>query len=229
MTVHSSLIRAVKHPLALQLRRLVSPSDTLPDPRNTIALTFDDGPDPIFTSQVLEVLAQLDVPATFFLVGRSAIVHPKLVRRILDEGHGIGSHSFSHPDPAVTSPVRLTVDYRNGRKAVESVAEAHVPLFRPPHGHLDHWGSAAIWCCRAHPWLWSHDTGDYLPGITSDQIAQSTRDAGPGAVILLHDGLEEPLDPECLDRSATVGSLRGIVASARAKGLEFTKLPCPDC
>src|SRR3954451_6188313 len=103
---------------------------------DVVALTFDDGPHPGFTDRILDVLAELDVRATFFCVGKNAERHPGLLRRLRAEGHAIGSHSYSHPHPQQTAPATLARDYRRGRQVIEDVLSEGVTLFRPPHGHL---------------------------------------------------------------------------------------------
>src|SRR5262249_4646181 len=72
-------------------------------PRHTVILSFDDGPDPPWTPQVLEILKQNRVPGTFFLIGDQMLRYPELVRREIAEGNDVGNHSFSHPDPTLTS------------------------------------------------------------------------------------------------------------------------------
>jgi len=111
---------------------------------DVVALTFDDGPDPDHTPAILDELARLGVVATFFLVGRRASTHPDIVRRILDEGHAVGSHSDSHPEPWRVSLRPLVLEYRRGRVHVEQAARRPVPLFRPPKGHVNASGAVAM-------------------------------------------------------------------------------------
>jgi peptidoglycan/xylan/chitin deacetylase (PgdA/CDA1 family) len=191
----------------------------------TVALSFDDGPHPAWTSRVLDTLGELDVKATFFCVGRNAQRHPDLVQRALAEGHVIGSHSFTHPHPAETGLVRLAQEYRDGRQAVAWSAGRDTGLFRPPHGHLSHSSAAMVRRQRLQPWLWTVDPRDWRPGVTSDDVASVAAAAGSRDVILLHDWVEEPWGPEALDRSATVAALPEIVRTIKGRGLRFTTLP----
>src|SRR5581483_7402951 len=123
----------------------------------TVALTFDDGPDPVYTPRVLDALAAEGAVATFFLVGRNAARHPELVRRIVAEGHGVGSHTWSHPELAETSLPALVREVRRGRRELERLAGSEVRRFRPPKGHT----SAAVFLAgRAAgviTWNWSLD------------------------------------------------------------------------
>jgi peptidoglycan/xylan/chitin deacetylase (PgdA/CDA1 family) len=194
-------------------------------PEGTVALTFDDGPHPDSTPRVLDRLAELGVPATFFCVGRNAQAHPELVARALAEGHAVGSHSFSHPHPAETSLARLGDEYRRGRQALADSAGWNTPLFRPPHGHLGFRSAVMVRTQRLSPWLWTVDPQDWRPGITTREVAEVASTARSGDVVLLHDWAEQPWAPESLDRSATIDALPAIVEAVQARGLRFTTLP----
>ena len=194
---------------------------TLP---GTVALTFDDGPHPGSTDRVLDVLAGLDVRATFFCVGQNAERHPGLVRRALDEGHAVGSHSHTHPDPEVTPLRALAADYRRGRRAVEDAVGAPVPLFRPPRGWLDLPRAVQLRQAGTPPWLWTVDPQDWHPEAVRADVTAVAGAAGERDVVLLHDWVEQPWDDRALDRSATIDSLPDVVAAVRARGLDFGTL-----
>lgn len=186
-----------------------------------MALTFDDGPKPGSTDRVLDVLGELEVRATFFCVGRNAQRHPDLVRRIRDEGHAVGSHSFTHPDPEVTPTRVLAQDYADGRHAVADALEEDTRLFRPPRGHIT-WADAVLLRRQGmHTWLWTVNPEDWRPGATQEQITSVAARARAGDVVLLHDWIEQPWAPEALDRSATIGSLHEVVAQIQTRGLTF--------
>jgi peptidoglycan-N-acetylglucosamine deacetylase len=189
-----------------------------------VALTFDDGPDRRHTPAILEELRRLNAVATFFLVGHRAAAEPELVRRIVAEGHAVGSHSCSHPDPWQLSLRALAREYRQGRALVEQAARRPVRLFRPPKGYIDLRGAVAISGARVTPWLWTLDADDWVPDVTSTQIVESVADLRGGDVVLLHDAIESPLAPSSIDRSATCAALAGIVALARARQLELVTL-----
>jgi peptidoglycan-N-acetylglucosamine deacetylase len=190
-----------------------------------VALTFDDGPDPNFTPSVLDLLAERRVAATFFVVGDAAREHPGLVRRMLDEGHAVGSHTRTHPDPGAAGPRELAQQYRAGRKMVEAVTGAPVPLFRPPMGDLG-WASVlAIRCSRVTPWLWTRDPSDWVPGRRWQDIVDELDALRAGDVVVLHDGMRLPRAPEALDRSQTVAAVPEVIGRARSRGLFFVTLP----
>jgi peptidoglycan-N-acetylglucosamine deacetylase len=190
----------------------------------TVALTFDDGPHPGSTDRILDILAELDVRATFFCVGKNAERHPELLRRLRREGHAIGSHSYSHPDPAATRLATLARDYRRGRRVIGEILGEDVTLFRPPHGHLTPASAAMVRAEGLRPWLWSVDPEDWRPGATLEHIQAVAGGAVGADVVLLHDWVEQPWAPAALDRSATVSALPGIVAAVRGRGAAFDRL-----
>ncbi|MDQ4131235.1 MAG: polysaccharide deacetylase family protein, partial [Actinomycetota bacterium] len=154
--------------------------------KGAVALTFDDGPDPEHTPAVLDELRRLRVAATFFLVGHRARTHPEIVRRIIAEGHAVGSHSESHPDPWTVPLPALVREYRGGRAHVERAAEQSVQLFRPPKGHIDGRGAVAILAARVRPWLWTIDPRDWMPDVRPADILAGVTELGAGDVVLLH-------------------------------------------
>ncbi len=196
----------------------------LPVAEGAVALTFDDGPDPDFAPAFLDELRRLDAVATFFVVGHRARARPDLVRRARDEGHAVGSHSDTHPEPW-TVPLRaLSRDYRRGREAAEAALGRRVQLFRPPKGYVDGPGAAAMAAAGVRPWLWTVDPEDWRPDVTPDEIVRGLDGVRSGDVVLLHDAIEGPLAPSALDRSATLAALPAIVDLVRARGLRFTTL-----
>jgi peptidoglycan/xylan/chitin deacetylase (PgdA/CDA1 family) len=224
-----SRVRSRPAPVTARVRaapaRAARVSHRLPAGGAHVALTFDDGPDPRFTPALLDLLADLAVPATFFLVGRSAERHPALVARMLREGHAVGSHSWSHPDPRGESFAGLLREYRRGRRAVEAAAGVPVPLFRPPMGDVGPPSAAAAALSRVRSWLWTRDPRDWTPGCSTADILEALRDLRAGDVVLLHDGSELPVSEQARDRSATVAAVPEIVRRARAAGLDLVTLP----
>jgi peptidoglycan/xylan/chitin deacetylase (PgdA/CDA1 family) len=219
--------------LARPVRRIVKRTGSallgirtgLPPQSGAVALTFDDGPDPVYTPAVLDLLATLGVQATFFCVGYRVDRHPDLVRRMVREGHGVGSHSHSHEAPGNVSLGSRTFEFRAGRKSVECATGRRTRLFRPPQGFLGADTMPAIVLAGLRPWLYTVDPEDWRPGASADAIAASVSSAASGDVVLLHDGLELPVAPSALDRSATIGALPVIVRALRNRGLTFAVLP----
>ena len=98
-----------------------------------VAITFDDGPDPRWTPKILDILKAANVKAAFFLVGVNAEQHPGLVRRIVDEGHEIGNHTYYHPNLALCWPEHVRLELNATQLLIESITGRATTLFRPPY------------------------------------------------------------------------------------------------
>jgi peptidoglycan-N-acetylglucosamine deacetylase len=180
-----------------------------------VALTFDDGPWPHTTQQMLTILAQRQAPATFFVVGRQVERYPELVHREVAAGMAIGSHSYRHPQPFDRLPVaRIRDEITQGRRTLVPLG-IHPVGFRPPGGAASPAVTAAAQELGDRTVLWSVDSADWQPGVTSDQLVQRVLAAArPGAIVLLHDGGG--------NRSATVAALPAIIDGLRRLGLTLT-------
>jgi peptidoglycan/xylan/chitin deacetylase (PgdA/CDA1 family) len=187
-----------------------------------VALTFDDGPWPQSTEQILTILVQRQAPATFFVVGRQVQRYPELVRRELAAGMAVGSHSYSHsyshPQPFDRlPPARIRAEIARGRRTLEPLGVRPVG-FRPPGGAASPAVAAAAKGLGDRTVLWSVDPADWQPGVTSDQLIHQVLAAvRPGAIVLLHDGGG--------NRSATVAALPAIIDGLRRLGLTLTVVP----
>jgi peptidoglycan/xylan/chitin deacetylase (PgdA/CDA1 family) len=189
-----------------------------------VALSFDDGPDPLFTPPLLGILSDHGVKATFFLLGQHVEARPDLAREVAREGHAIGSHSWSHPVPWETRPHALLRDYRKGRRVVEGVIGQRVHLFRAPTGYIGPVGTAVTMALGLRPWGWTVDPGDWNLPVSSDELLERTADLGAGDVVLLHDGMPADRAPQAVDRSATIGAVPTLIERVRARGLAFATL-----
>jgi peptidoglycan-N-acetylglucosamine deacetylase len=187
-----------------------------------IALTFDDGPDPRFTPQILDALKNADVRATFFIIGGNAEKHPELVRRIYAEGHDIGNHTYTHPNIADVSTTQLTLEVSATGRLLESVLGHQTHLFRSPYGEdsepetQDQVRPMEVLAKQGYIFVgMGIDPGDWKqPGedtIVSEVIRQA--EAVEGNVVLLHDSGG--------DRSQTVRALPRIIAALKERGYRF--------
>jgi len=193
-----------------------------PQEGKRISLTFDDGPSEQFTGQILDILREHHVPATFFVCGRNVEDHPDLLRRISSEGHEIGNHTYSHPYLYFRSRQRIAAEIDRAQVAIEKVIGFRPRFFRPPYG-ARWFGLVPTLLERGmHLILWSaagYDWKEDVQGIAKAIL----RELKPGTIILLHDGRETGSAVE-IDRSRTVLALPGIIAGARQQGYTFTPL-----
>lgn len=149
-----------------------------------MALTFDDGPTPVVTPRVLDILASKHIKASFFLVGKNVAGHENIVKRMVAEGHEIGNHSWSHPDFSKLSPAGVAAEIEAAQKAIVN-AGAPVPyLFRPPYGSVN-----PMVLSNAHMLIarWDIDPNDWQPKDSNKIAEEVITHASPGSVILLHD------------------------------------------
>jgi peptidoglycan/xylan/chitin deacetylase (PgdA/CDA1 family) len=169
---------------------------TLTAPRRPgeLALTFDDGPNPACTPRLLDILAQHDVRATFFLVGRYAHAEPDLVRRIQAAGHLIGNHSWSHPNLAITPARRVVEELTRTRDTLQHFTGAPIRYFRPPFGARRPIVLRTARALRMTPVLWNAITTDWSEPL-ADRIAarltskiDNNQRKGWATNLVLHDG-----------------------------------------
>ena len=191
-----------------------------------LALTFDDGPDPTWTPQILDVLEQAHVPATFFVIGENGLQHPQLLNRIVADGSEIGNHTYTHPNLALASPTETSLELNMTQRMVEAYTGRAMRLFRAPYfgdaepTTADEIGPALEAQKAGYTVVGLHvDPNDWQrPGTDSivRQVVDQVHSAKPGNsqnIILLHDGGG--------DRSQTVAALPRIIATLRAEGYRF--------
>ena len=201
------------------------------DPKKLV-LTFDDGPDPTWTPQVLDILKKENVPAAFFVVGINAEKNIPLIKRMYREGYELGNHSFTHPNIAEISPKRAVLEIESTRLLLECITGHSTILFRAPYNadsepeKMEELLPVAI--ARTKNYLdvgESVDPLDWEPGISADSIVSRTirrkqelNAAGLGGnVILLHDAGGE-------SRAATIAALPRIIEYFKKQGYEFTTI-----
>ncbi|MBV9208463.1 MAG: polysaccharide deacetylase family protein [Actinobacteria bacterium] len=179
-----------------------------------IALTIDDGPSPVYTPQILQLLQKYQVTATFSMVGIQVQAHPGVAREVADAGHKICNHTWSHHNLAVMAPVAVA-DQVNGASDVIHRATGRVPdLFRAPYGF---WSPTVLRQCALAgmtPLDWSVDPRDWSrPGVAAI-VRNIMRNTRTGSIILEHDGGG--------NRSQTVAALTIVLPRLLAAGYQFT-------
>ncbi|MPR13558.1 chitooligosaccharide deacetylase NodB [Microvirga tunisiensis] len=194
-----------------------------------VFLTFDDGPNPLCTPGVLDVLAEHRVPATFFVIGAYALDQPQLIRRMVTEGHEVANHTMTHPDLSNCGPSEIKREILEANKVVRMACpQASLRHMRAPFGI---WTeevltiSASAGLTALH---WSVDPRDWSrPGVDAivDGVLASVR---PGAIVLLHDGcppgeLKPGTDAGLRDQ--TVMALCRMIPSLHERGFVIRSLP----
>lgn len=190
-----------------------------PSGSRRIALTFDDGPHPTHTPAVLDRLRAHGVRATFFVIGWKAEAYPSLLRRIADEGHEIGQHSYAHGSPEATSAGTLVAEARRTSALLVRLVGKRPSLYRPPYGKLTPAKLLGLWSLGQTIVLWNRDPKDFA-STSSDAIRQwfeAARLRG-GDILLLHDVHAQiaPALDAVVDRAASLRLEFGTPAEWRA-------------
>ena len=198
-----------------------------------VALSFDDGPDPRWTPQVLDALKAAGAQATFFMMGYNVDRHRELAHRVLDEGHEIGNHTWSHQDLAFQDPESTRDEIVDGKRAIKEVLGVDTVWFRPPRGELS--GAALRILAEENydTFLWSVSRkvpGVGTPELVAEHIVERLR---PGSIIDMHDsigrGLFLPQDDQIVvtlkaKRDVDVAAVPQILEQGMAAGLQFVTM-----
>jgi cellulose synthase/poly-beta-1,6-N-acetylglucosamine synthase-like glycosyltransferase/spore germination protein YaaH/peptidoglycan/xylan/chitin deacetylase (PgdA/CDA1 family) len=190
-----------------------------------IVLTFDDGPDATWTPQILDILKQYKVPATFFVIGTFADLHPDVLRQIVADGNEIGNHTFTHPDLSVVSDRQVSMEINATQRLFEGILGRKSVLFRPPY-EVDMAPNSPD---QVKPLLFTSNMGyytidmqidpkDYLQSGVDKIVEETFSQAASsgGNVILLHDGGG--------DRTQTIAALPMIIQGLRSQGYQFVTI-----
>jgi peptidoglycan/xylan/chitin deacetylase (PgdA/CDA1 family) len=182
----------------------------------TVLLTFDDGPDPLTTPRILETLNTHGVKALFFIVGTKAEKHPEIVQQIIDNGHLIGNHTYSHPNLfALSSAKKVREEIQKGNEIIQRMTGKETIWFRPPIGYTNPIIARVIRSMGLTVIGWNKRSYDT---VLKDPIKLEKRTLGlttPGSIILLHDNL-----------SQTEKMLPSYIAQAKENGIIFANEAC---
>ncbi|MEB3337595.1 MAG: polysaccharide deacetylase family protein, partial [Leptolyngbyaceae bacterium] len=202
-------------PTALQGKTLYQAN--LRRPQKVIALTFDDGPWPHTTLQVLQILKQHQIKATFFWVGQLVQAYPEIAQQVVRSGHAVGNHTWHHHYHRVD---RATAAQELNRTAdsIYQTTGAKTSLFRPPGGFLDNGLVTYANQTKQSVLMWSIDIGDTKFHASSQSLAnQVLSTAHPGAIVLMHDGGG--------NRQTTVQALPTLIKGLKQRGYRFVTIP----
>lgn len=213
-------VYAIAHPSSQFFAPVV---DRLPTRERSVAFTFDDGPDPVFTPQILDVLAAHRARATFFVLGERAARYPDLIRRIQREGHVVGTHTQHHRLRFhFGSRAYVQREIEDAIAAVAAILPAPPTLFRPPQGlrtpcFASGWRRTRGLSCVT----WSVRGLDSRATTTAAIVARVTKGLAPGAIVTLHDGTGLGGG---IDRAPTLAALPALLSTCEARGLRCVTL-----
>lgn len=179
-----------------------------------VCLTFDDGPDPVYTPLILDLLAEHKTRANFFVLGEAAERFPQLVKRMVDEGHAVGNHTYSHCHPWTISPRRARQEVSRATEVIAHITGQSPRWFRPPHGRTRPamLNQASVENMRTV--LWSHSIIDWGPLGTPEGISQRLHNIKFGDIVLMHDGKRQHNRPDI-----TVQQLPEAIADLAQRGI----------
>ena len=187
-----------------------------------VALTFDDGPNPPYTDQIVEYLHDQKVPATFFVVGMAVEKYPDSVKREIDYGDAIGNHSWDHAHLVLETRAHIHHELQATDDAIVKATGVHTNLFRPPFGARDYAVIQVAHDMGYQVIMWSvplpRDWEDPSPRVIADRVLKHVEN---GSIIVLHDGNKGRSG----DRGATVEAVKLLVPELRAQGYRFVTVP----
>jgi peptidoglycan/xylan/chitin deacetylase (PgdA/CDA1 family) len=182
-------------------------------------LTFDDGPDPEWTPRVLDVLAEEGIRGAFFLVGRRAVTHPVLVRRMVSEGHDLGNHTWSHRSLWLSGPRRTAGEIHQGHDAIAQCAGRPPGFFRPPWGMTNLAVFPVLRRLGTPCVFWTIQTEGRRAAAPAAQAERVRVRLSPGAILDLHDAPGLPGAGQRL-----LEALPGVIAAIRGQGYALVPL-----
>ncbi|MBS4192603.1 glycosyltransferase [Bacillus sp. FJAT-49705] len=207
----------VKNPKASEFERLSKPAG------KEIVLTFDDGPDPEYTEDILKILKQYDIKASFFIIGKKAMLHQDIVKQIYQDGHEIGNHTFSHPNTNSISDEQLKLELNSTQRVIQSITGRSSLLYRSPYGDEEAKYMQSHFQRMQDVTKMGYITANYDIDSKDWKLRDSKaivdnvmKQASDGDIILLHDGGG--------DRKATVQALPEMIEQLQSEGYQFVTI-----
>ncbi|SDX55370.1 polysaccharide deacetylase family protein [Tepidimicrobium xylanilyticum] len=190
-----------------------------PKNEKVIALTFDDGPHPKFTNEILDILKEYDIKATFFVLGKFAEAYPEIIIRQWQEGHEIGNHTYSHVDAKSVSKKILYEEYKKTQEIIENLVNNRPKLFRPPYGSFDSQALDIMEMDNSIMVLWSshQDSKDWSNPEVDEIVNTTLSSIKNGDIILFHDYVY-------YNKSNTVEALKIIIPELINRGYKFVTI-----
>ncbi|MFN8017169.1 MAG: polysaccharide deacetylase family protein [Acidimicrobiales bacterium] len=183
--------------------------------KKVVALTFDDGPSPTYTPQVLDILKKYGIKATFFQVGQSITYWPEVSRRVVQEGHRLANHSWNHPQLTHLSDAEIRSQIQRTQDQIAKVGGSSICV-RPPYGDQNQRVRNDIAGFNASTIMWNTDPGDWQGFSASTIVSRTLSQIQPGSIIVLHDGGSH--------RASTVQALAQLIPALQARGYGFATI-----
>ncbi len=185
-------------------------------PKNSVAITFDDSPNSIYTEAILNLLKSKDIKATFFIVGKNAEKFPQILKKIADEGHIIGNHSYFHKDITSLNSQKLSEEIKMLNELIYNITgQKYLPLFRPPFGKLSISSIVRLLARQQCIILWTKSAGDHMVRIKLEEILKNIKldNISSRDILLFHDF-----------NANTIIALEMVIDGLRGKGFNFVTL-----
>lgn len=179
-----------------------------------VSLTYDDGPDPLYTKPLLNLLEQYNIKATFFQVGKNIKKHPEITRLVLEKGHELANHTYSHKDMMFKKYDFLQKEINSTDQLLKTAGVTDTINFRPPWGRRFLVLIGMIYQQHKKIIIWDIDSEDYVKGISAETIANKViKNIRPGAIILMHDSGG--------NRAQTIKATEIIINKLKPQGYQF--------
>ena len=153
-----------------------------------VALTFDDGPSEPYTERILDLLDKYNVKATFFMIGRNVEKFPEVAKRVADEGHEIGNHTYAHSSLVLDTPRKIAMELEKGEETIRSSTGVSTKMFRPPYGANTRWILTQALRRGYIITKWSVNAGDWGKATAEKIARKALARIENGAIVLMHDG-----------------------------------------
>ena len=178
-----------------------------------LALTFDDGPHPRYTKEILKLLDEYGIRATFFMIGENISNYPETAKMVFEAGHEIGNHTDTHPSVRSIGREEISKEMQEAENKISRITGRKTKLFRPPEGLCSHEICEEAEKLDYSVILWTVDTRDWA-GTPSEVIKEGVmKRIRGGDILLFHDYVSK--------RSHTIEALRKIIPALQAEGYEF--------
>lgn len=185
-----------------------------------IFLTFDDGPNEPYTTQILDILKGFQVKASFFVCGKNVERYPQVTKRIVEEGHAIGNHTYSH-SRILNFFGFLAKEVERTNEIIQKITGVRTNFFRPPWGFITPWFKKNLKANKYKIILWDISANDWKKTSARNIEEKILKRVKPNSIILLHDGRETH---SLCDRSQTILALPSLIKKIKERGYVFREL-----